>query len=80
MLQQAAADHTAERRERYILGARDALFRALSLAQTDERHALTMALIRELNALIEFTGYCNSLRQSCRELGADIREAPELTI
>jgi hypothetical protein len=80
LLQQAAADNTAERRERDILGARDILFSALSRAQTDERHALTMALIRELEALIEFTGYCTSLRQSCQELGADIREAPELTI
>jgi hypothetical protein len=40
LLQQAAADHTADRRERDILGARDALFRALSLAQTDARRAL----------------------------------------
>jgi hypothetical protein len=166
LLQQAAADHTPERRDHDILGARDALFRAFSLAQTDGRRALIaeqlaivfvldkdsdrgrdwisqahryasnavrtqgqdienriralykkidevletkegkhyfaggdpqedaersafldyrkfpegLVLIRELIALIGFTGYCNSLRRSCQALGADVREAPELTI
>jgi hypothetical protein len=167
LLQQASADHTAERRDHDILGARDALFRAFSLAQTDGRRALIgeqlaivfvldndsdrgrdwisqahryasaavrtqgqnienriralykkidevldtkegrkyfggwgdtqedaersafldhrdypegLVLIRELTALIGFTGYCNSLRRSCQALGADAREAPELII